>query len=103
MRFTDPKDPSEDIVVEFDFSAIGAATLSSPAVTASVRWADGTPDPNPSNIRSGAPQIVGLVVRQKIVGGLNLHDYNLRCTVQTEAGTAAVVGAILMVRTKPVA
>lgn len=100
--FDSPKDPSDTITVEFDFTDKGLASIASAVVASSIDWAGATADPSPASMVSGSAQINGLVVLQEIVGGLDLHDYDLRCTATAPDGKVAVLASTLMVRQLPV-
>ena len=101
-RYED-KDPTESVVVIFDFSkATTSVTL--PTVSAAVKWSDGTPDPAPSTVLSGVPTISGTNaahVLQRVLGGLAWNDYSLRCVAQGANGDTLLVDAVLPVRTRP--
>lgn len=92
----DAKDPSEVLVVGFDFANL-TTTPTSPTVTA--RRHAGAADSNPSAILSGAPSISGTQVLQKITGGTAGTDYLLRCEVDGPSGTHYVLAGVLPVRT----
>lgn len=68
-------DPYENPVVEFDFSdeldAVDSAAVS--ITTAAGR------DVNAATVLSGALQITGTSVFQRVIGGVNGTDYKLRC------------------------
>ncbi len=70
------KDPSESVVVEFDFGG-ELSTITSATVAASVQ--SGTADPNPSAILYGGVQLDGNKVLQRISGGVSGTTYKLRC------------------------
>lgn len=72
------KDPSESVVVKFDFSG---ELLSVDQAQVSVSAYRGT-DPNPASILLGSPQLDGPAVLQRIQGGLSGVSYNLRCIGQ---------------------
>ena len=99
-----PKDPVESIVVAFDFAKEATSiTLGATPVTCAVFWTT-TSDSNPSAILSGAASISGTVatqVLQRIIGGVDMTDYALRCTATNQSGDVLVVAAILPVRRQP--
>lgn len=92
------KDPSENLIVEFDFGA-EATTVVSPVVTVTV--APGT-DPDPALILVGAPTASGSVVTQRVQGGVDGVDYLLECRASSGADVF-VVTAILPVRNRTIA
>lgn len=98
IRWQD-KDPSESIVVEFDFSDLATA-ISTPAVT--VQVPAGSIDGNPSAILSGGPVISGAKVQQRIVGGLHGVDYWLQCLAVSGTGDTLTIDAVLPVRDRPI-
>lgn len=102
MRFDQPKDPDESIVVAFDFSTADVLSVTSPTVECSLRWYEGQADASPAGMVSGTANVDGAVVLQRLVGGLHLNDYNVRCTAQAPDGRVLVIGAVLRVRRKPV-
>lgn len=94
------KDPNEQVNVAFDFSA-ATASVSSPTISVSVRWQYGpTADATPAAILSGTPTIVGAVVYQRVIGGVDKVDYLLTCTATSAAGEVLEVPAIQPVRLK---
>lgn len=93
----DDKDPSEIIVVTFDFTAL-STVVSAPVV--SVILVDGVVDASPSAILSGVAQVTGAVVKQKIQGGVHGANYKLRCQVDTPLGERFIESAILSVVTQ---
>lgn len=97
MKRLPPKDPSERIVIAFDFGRRLAddATLLAPAVQASVASGE---DEDPGAIVSGAAAVIGSRVLQLIVVGADRTDYRLRCQVETSDGQRFVVSARLPVR-----
>ena len=99
------KDPAEEVTVVFDFSGL-TESVTEPAVSVAVGWYanEMTPDATPNNILFGAPQISednAAHVLHKIVGGLRLHDYKLRCVAEAENGDTVLVTMILPVRALP--
>lgn len=95
MSLLSPKDPAEIITLAFDFSAVAAAVLA-PMVSAAHE--SGPADPSPAAILSGAAQVQGATVLQKIVGGVAGATYRLRCQVDTPDGERFVLPARLSVR-----
>ena len=91
-----PKDPSDVVVVEFDFSNTASAIDSATVVVAVA----GNADTNPSAILVGLPTIAGAVVRQRVTGGLDGVDYffEARAVVGADAFT---IDAVLPVRNAP--
>lgn len=69
------KDPSESVVIEFDFSS-ELATLTEATVTVAV--VSGT-DATPALILEGARQIQGNKVLQRVHGGLDRVSYKITC------------------------
>lgn len=98
MKFPQPKDPAESIVVKFSFPEDVVGT---PSVSVSVRWFGVSLDTNPSAMLVGDPQVNGATVLQQVAGGYPLTDYNLRCIASGATGGPYVAAATLMVRTKP--
>lgn len=96
IRWQD-KDPSDVIVVEFDFSA-DAEAVTSPAVTVSV--VEGA-DPDPSLILVGAPAVEGAVVRQRIRDGIDAVDYFFKCSA-SNGSDVLTIDAVLPVRSRPI-
>ena len=99
------KDPQEEVTVLFDFSSATESVVA-PTVTAVVKWnaTETTPDPTPGAILFGSPQISvdnPAHVLHKVVGGLHLHDYGLRCVAEAENGDDLLVVMILPVRSLP--
>lgn len=92
---TPVKDPSESVVIEFDFanemSAIGSAIVS-----ASV-YGDGV-DPAVSTMLDGAPQVLTAKVLQRVRNGVAGVDYKLRC-VATSGSDVLVRAGVMPVRT----
>lgn len=99
------KDPAEEVTVLFDFSTV-ATSVTNPTVSAAVKWYEEgtTPDPNPSAILYGSPQVSvanPAHVLHKIVGGLPMHDYSLRCVAEADNGDLILVPMVLPVRSLP--
>lgn len=93
------KDPTDSIVVEFDFKD-DATSVSGPTVA--VQASDATLDPNPNAIKAGAPTVIGTRVLQRIVNGVNGVDYFFQCVGTTNTGDVLTIEAVLPVRTRPV-
>lgn len=94
----EPKDPAEVITVGFDFSAV-TDTPSNPTVSIAVRWGGET---SPTLAASGDPVIEGSKVFQRLTGGGDLNDYDLKCLAYTPTGDRISVDCTLAVRTRPV-
>ena len=87
------KDPSEIVVLTFDFTNILAAPLTPAIAVTVVNGADGAP----SALLSGVPSIVGSTVTQKVTGGLSGVSYKIACTVNGADGSKYVLADILPV------
>jgi len=87
------KDPSESIVVTFDFSAL-VSSISTATVT---NAADEGNDAAPASMLSGAPLVTGTKVSQRLVGGVAGCTYHLRCTVTDDGGNTYVLANTLPV------
>ncbi|MBI3157600.1 MAG: hypothetical protein HYZ20_19645 [Burkholderiales bacterium] len=90
-----PKDPSEVLDLGFDFASLTAAPLS-PVVT--IARHAGADDPAPEAVLSGAPNVSGATVIQRVLGGVAGTDYVLRCQVQDATGQIYVLSGVLPVR-----
>lgn len=93
----DQKSPEAAIIGGFDFSSLLATgqTISSATAVASV-WAG--VDANPSAILSGLPTVSGLVVSQKLTGGVAGVIYKLRVSaVASDGSTQVLVGYLAVV------
>jgi hypothetical protein len=88
------KDPSERIIVTFDFGALATA-VSAPVV--SVESAGGAADATPAAMLSGSPTITDAKVLQLVVGGVANADYKLRCQAD-DGAQRYVVADVLQVR-----
>jgi hypothetical protein len=95
---TEPKDPSEIVTLSFDYSAITPTPID-PEVSIAVRWGSETV---PTLAKLGVAQIVDSVVYQRVTGGADLHDYDLKCLASTPNGDKLSVDAVLAVRTRPI-
>lgn len=89
-----PKDPAEIIVVSLDFAAI-CATPSNAVVTA--QHDDGPADASPQAVISGAAQINGTVVLQRLQGGVDGTAYKLRFQVDGADGSRFVESCLIRV------
>lgn len=89
------KDPDEDVTVEFDFVDFG--TPSAPDIEIGViAGADATPEA----IRLGSPSIIGTKVYQRITGGIDEVEYELRC-FGAIGQDRVLIDAILPIRRRP--
>lgn len=95
---SEPKDPAEVVTIGFDFSAV-TDTPSDPAISIAVRWGGET---SPTLAVQGAPVIEGSKVFQRLIGGADLNDYDLKCLAYTPTGDRISVDCTLAVRTRPV-
>ena len=91
-----PKDPSDVVVVEFDFSA-STSVVDSATITVAVA---GDADPGANAILVGGPTIVGAIVRQRVTGGLDGVDYFFE-TRAVSGSDAFTIDAVLPVRNGP--
>jgi hypothetical protein len=82
----DNKDPSEKVVVTFDFSAVASSVS---AATVTCEHKNGPADASPLSMISGSATVSGAQVLQLVVGGQAGTDYNLRC--QVDAGSERFV------------
>lgn len=87
------KDPTESIVVTFDYTALLTA-ISTASVSIAV---DDGNDANAAAMLSGAPSIVGTKVLQRVINGVDGCTYRLRCTVTKADGSIYVIGNTLPV------
>lgn len=94
----EPKDPGETITVAFDYSNLGG-TPTNPVVTIALRWGA---DSQITLAPDGLPTVNGNRVLQRISGGADLNDYNLKCLADTPGGDRLAVDVVLAVRTRPV-
>lgn len=85
------KDPDEIITLTFDFTNITSA-VSNPVLSITV--VEGT-DPTPAAMLSGAAQIVGAKVLQKITGGVSSVRYDIRCQIDSPDGNRYVLADVL--------
>ena len=99
MTVTNPafssKDPSETVILGFDFSAL-TSSPSSPVV--SIARASGTADPSPAAMLSGSPSVSSGKAIQRVVGGLIGANYVLRCQVDAPDGSRYILSGVLPVR-----
>lgn len=96
----DQKSPEATIIGGFNFSSLLTAgqTISSATVAASV-WAG--VDPTPSAILSGLPTVSGLVVSQKLTGGVAGVIYKLRVSAAASDGSTQILVGYLAVVEDP--
>jgi hypothetical protein len=90
----DAKDPSEAVTVTFDFSALATA-ISAPSVT--IVQESGRIHVGLEAMLSGGPQVSGLRVLQRIIGGVAGNTYKLRCQVDDADGERWVLADLLRV------
>lgn len=88
------KDPAEIITVTFDFAAYDV-TINNPVVSCDV--VSGKVDASAAAMLSGAPQVSGATVLQRIIGGLSGNTYKLRCQIDDADGERWVVADELRV------
>ena len=82
------KDTREVITLTFDFSAL-CDSVNLPVVTVTVEG--GVPDPNPSAILSGSPQILGAKVMQQVINGQTGTYYDFACQITAPDGMTKYV------------
>lgn len=82
------KDPAERITFTFDFSDLATA-ISSPIVSCMV--IAGRLDTGAEAMLEGSPQIDGLKVLQRVIGGVAGNTYKLRCQIDDADGERWVV------------
>lgn len=93
----DEKDPSEVILLGFDFSNLTTLITGTPSVVCT--RIGGKADNNPASMVLGAAAVQsGYRVVQRIQGGVNGTDYELRCTVSTSDNQTFVKVGHLPVR-----
>lgn len=85
-----PMDPWENPVVEFDFAGLLDAVDSAAVLVAVVQGAD----PTPGNILSGAHQIIGAKVYQRVNGGVSGTSYKLTCRGTGGVEQRVIVGVL---------
>jgi hypothetical protein len=88
------KDPTESLVLTFDFGAL-ASSVASPVVTAE-RYS-GAADSSPEAMISGAAQVDGAKVLQRVVGGVAGCTYVMRARCNTADGSVLVEAGLLPV------
>jgi hypothetical protein len=90
------KETGENSTAKFDFisSIARGDAIATKRVTASVY--SGV-DPNPSNILIGDPSVSGLVVKQRLRGGVLGTTYSLVCRVTTSSGNTCEMSAYFSV------
>lgn len=89
-------DPSESVLVEFDFSD-EAAAISNPRFEVSVYRGE---DANPQNIIVGSVIVSGAKAYQRFTGGLSKVQYGILCVAETNDGDTLAAPAILPVKNK---
>lgn len=89
------KDPSERIMLSFDYSKVSSSAPANPVVSISRKSGEGTSDV--SLMLAGAPQVVGNSVLQLVELGDDGDDYTIRCVAEC-GSEKLVVAAILPVR-----
>lgn len=89
------KDPEEIVTVTFDFTDL-ATSVASPVITCSVF--SGQSDQASQAMVSGLPQVSGLTVLQRIVGGIDGNTYKLRCRIDDADGERWILSDVLTVR-----
>lgn len=87
------KDPAESLIVEFDFSS-ELSGIDSALVAVSVI---GGTDPDAAQVLSGALQIAGAKVFQRVSAGIDRVNYKLTCTA-TRGSDVRKLAASLPVR-----
>lgn len=88
------KDPAEIVTVTFDFSGVATA-CAAPVVSISV--IAGRDDAGSAGMLSGAPQIDGTSVLQRLIGGIDGNTYKLRCQIDDADGERFVVADTVVV------
>jgi len=91
------KGTHESVVLVFDFSASSAASITVQLMEVSIELGVGV-DPNVSSFATGAPQVSGTKVLQRVTGGVDGLDYRVECTVLTDTGDTLSVASIVPVR-----
>lgn len=91
----DTKDPGEEVTVGFDFTRLGVP--SDPDLQVTTRIGE---DASPSAMKSGSLVVTGSWVYQKMVGGVDGVDYDLKCFADV-GDQRLLIDAILPVRAKP--
>lgn len=98
MNRFDAKDPTEVLVLEFDFAAELDAEAITGVTSVAASVLSGT-DPSPSGLLYGAPAISGQSVTQVVQAGVATVDYKLKTTITTSGGRVLVLSGVLPVRT----
>ena len=91
------KNPSESVVIKFDFTG-EMTSIASAVVTIAVHG--GRTDPGVGSMLQGVPTIIGTEVLQRVQGGLEGLSYRLKC-VATSGLDVIVRTDIMPVRTVP--
>lgn len=88
IRKFDPLDPEEIVALTFDFSALATEIVTSAeSPQVSISRHSGADDARDlSAMLVGAPQVIGLTVRQKVTASVNGTTYTVRCRVDTPEG-----------------
>lgn len=89
------KYPGETVTVTFDFSALATA-CSNPVVNISVE--SGIVDASASSMISGAPQVSGTSILQRVTGGLAGNAYKITCQIDDADGERWILSAELEVK-----
>lgn len=84
----DSKRPAENVVLEFDFTK-WSVSVALRSMTVSVSY--GTADANPTALLSGAAQVQGAKVLQRVVGGNVGTHYKIACEVLGADGVSIYV------------
>lgn len=95
MTQFEEKDPYENPVLEFDFAGELESISGTPVITVTTI---NSIDPDAISILSGALQISGMKVLQRVDNGLNLVNYKFVCKA-TDGVNKRVRTGILPVRT----
>ncbi len=98
MRTVRSKDPAETIPIGFDFGGrlLPGETLTGLPVIF-LRFYSGIPDANAPAMLSGSPAIIGSVVLQMLVGGVENSRYETEARCMTSSGRVIAVGGIFTV------
>lgn len=98
VNFFPQKDPAEDIVLTFDFSAElnAGEAIAGAAVAQNVQYG---PDTTPGQLVCGSPSIVGAQVLLTASAGLPLVRYQVSVTATLNSGRILVLAGTLPVIT----
>lgn len=94
FRLFDPKDPTEELFLAFDFEDATPAG----GITIDVTRVDGPADANPNAMKSGSATVQGTKVIQKVIGGVLNTTYDFRCVATMTSGEKLVLVGRLPVR-----